>query len=187
MADRQLEITKAAMIRILGREFSSVAHVKREKKNEDLPKAPYCVDNFLKFLIHNDLNLLVIFKEHVKAKAVPLEEFKRFLNKYNYRGANPGDLELMIRFFTSGKDPSKVHLVKMVVYARKIEPTYGKDKGPQEHLTSRSSVTPHTIKRTLKRLSDTVRDRQMTKEQLFAKLDANRSGHIDCTELVKFC
>ena len=54
-------------------------------------------------------------------------------------------------------------------------------------MTSRSSVTPHTIKRTLKRLSDTVRDRQMTKEQLFAKLDANSSGYIDCTELVKFC
>ena len=187
MADRQVDITKAAMIRILGKEFSNVGHVKQAKSNEDLPEAPYCVNQFLYFLIHNYINVLVIFKEHIRAKAIPMQEFKRFLNKYHYRGGAPGDLELMIRFFTSGKDASKILLAKIVVYARKIDPTYGKDKGPQEHLTTRSSVTPHTIKRTLKKLSDTVRDRQMTKEQLFAKLDANNSGYIDCAELVKFC
>ena len=69
-----------------------------------MEEAPYAVNNFLYFLINNQINLLVIFKQYIKTKQIPLHEFMHFLHKYNYRGDSQGELEIMVKFFTSSKD-----------------------------------------------------------------------------------
>ena len=169
MAGRQPELSKATLIRILGKEFSNIAHVPQQKNSGQIEEAPYAVNDFLHFLINNQINLLVIFKQYIKSKQIPLHEFMQFLQKFNYRGENQQALEIMVKFFLSSKDQSKVLLAKIVVYARVIEPTYGKNKAPQQ--VSKAQAIPHHIKRTLKKISDAISDRRWTKEELFAKLD----------------
>ena len=83
------------------------------------------------------------------------------IKKYHYRGTSPGDIDIVIKFFKSKKDETKLQLHKIIVYARKIDPAYGKDTGEEGDAIASKQVTskfPHAIKRTLKKLSDYLRD-----------------------------
>ena len=175
MAEGSDEITKAAMIRILGRQFSTVGQqgepqLQKKKSEKDLPEAPYPVNEFLYFLLNNRINLVKIYKDNLKSKMILITQLQELLKKYHYKGSSPDDIEIVIKFFKSNKDETKILLNKIIVYARQIDPAYGKDTGEEGDAAASKQVTskfPHAIKRTLKKLSDYLRDNRVTKELLF--------------------
>ena len=85
------------------------------------------VTEFLHFLLHNRINLCHLFRANLKSKTVKVIELRELLKKYHYKGSNPGDVDLVIKFFKWTKDASLVNLVKIIVYVRRIDPMYGKD------------------------------------------------------------
>ena len=86
----------------------------------------------------------------------------------------------------------EIDIIKMVVYCRRIDPNYAPDDASAEGGPSRgqSKVSmasfPQRIKKILKRFSDYMIDRQITKEALFNELDRNNDDKITMEELVQF-
>ena len=72
-----------------------------------------------------------IYKENLKAQTITVTQFRELCKKYHYNGSSPGDIDMVIKFFKSAKDESKILFTKIVVYARKIDPSYGKDTGAE--------------------------------------------------------
>ena len=72
-----------------------------------------------------------IYKANIKQKTITIVKFRELLRKYHYKGTNPGDVDIVIKFFRSSKDESMILFTKIVVYARQIDPTYGKDTGEE--------------------------------------------------------
>ena len=177
MADGQEDVTKATMIRTFGKEFSFVGQQQyakqpslKKKQSENLPEAPYCVNEFINFLINTRLNLLQIYKDNKKDKTITITQFQEFLKKYHFKGTSPGDIDVVIKFFKYKKEEGKIWLNKIVVYARAIDPSYGKEIGEVADAKASKQIAsrfPHAIKRTIKKLSDYVKDNNITKEYLF--------------------
>ena len=122
------------------------------------------------FLINNRINLCKIYKENIKAQTIQLTQFNELLKKYHYKGTSPGDIDIVTKFFKSNKDPTKILLNKIILYARKIDNRYGKEAGEDGEAAESKQVSskfPHAIKRTLKKLSDYLRDNKISKELLF--------------------
>ena len=70
-----------------------------------------------------------IYKDNIKARTIEVTQFRELLKKYHYNGTSPGDIDIVIKFFKYSKDEKLILFTKIVVYARKIDPSYGKDTG----------------------------------------------------------
>jgi Ca2+-binding EF-hand superfamily protein len=130
-----------------------------------------------------------IYKSKVAQKIIKATDLRQLMKEHHYKGSNPGDIDIVIKFFKSVKDESSVNFIKIVSYARQIDPTYGKDlgaKGDAEAAKKAAAAFPHAIKRVLKKLSDHLRDNRMTRELLFEQMDTDKSGFINKKELTAF-
>lgn len=83
-----------------------------------------------------------------------------------------------------------LNLGKIVAYARRVDPNYGKDEVVPEGArgTSKTLMTafPQRIKAILKKFSDYMIDNQVSKESLFEELDRNGDGRVALNELISF-
>ena len=163
-------------------------------------------------MVTHKLNLRVVFPENIKTRRITIQQLRDFVQEECFN-MPPGDFDVVVRFFTAHEakreqttersgtsrtqQPSPVREVlidlgKMIVYTRRLDPTYAKDEstaaakpGAGANKVTLSSF-PERMKQILKKYAEYMVDMQITKEGLFEEIDRNRDGRVNVEELVKF-
>ena len=90
-----LETTKKSQIN---------AEQKKKRVKKRLPPAPFCVNEFINFILNKRIRLVPKFPEAAKSGQLSVGEFTMLLDDISFVMSKPADKNKMIEFFISKED-----------------------------------------------------------------------------------